>query len=87
MTNYQFFLAGNGGDIADLLLGSITREEFQRPVLHQQIRIKGRLFEVIRINPSNNPTGQLVQYFVEPLNLNKPYRARSKFDKITRRLP
>ncbi len=74
--NYDIFLAGDGGHIPDLFLGTIRRDPVFRPTLRGQISIKGKVFEVIRLTPTGNPDDVKVSYFVEPLNTNKPYRMK-----------
>ena len=76
MTNYEIWLSGNGGDVADSKLFTIFLEEWSRPTIGQQIKIKGTLFQVDRTDPSDNPAGQMVKIFVSPYNPNKPF-ARS----------
>ena len=73
MTNYEFWWDGGPWDKDDLPLGQITREEWQRPEIGMEIRIKGRIVKITRTDPSNNPPGQKVIYFVEPLNGNWPF--------------
>ncbi len=80
--NYDIFLAGDGGHIPDLFLGTIRRDPQFKPTLHGQISIKGKVFEVIRQEPAANPPpsdSTKISFFVEPLNLNKPYRRKNKF--------
>ncbi len=72
--NYEFWLAGNGGDIPDLVIGQVSRESWQRPTLGQEVKIKSRIFKVIRTDPASNPDNTMVKYYVEPLNNNWPYR-------------
>jgi len=62
-------------DQDDLPLGHVFREEWQRPEIGMEVRIKGRVFKITRTVPANNPAGVLVKYYVEPLNSNWPYRA------------
>lgn len=73
--NYTFYLAGNGGNISDTILGQITREPWERPTLGLELKIKSKTFRVIRIDPPSNPDNTTVSYYVEPLNNNWPYRA------------
>ena len=73
--NYTFYLAGNGGNISDTILGQITREPWERPTLGLELKIKSKTFRVIRIDPTSNPDNTTVSYYVEPLNNNWPYRA------------
>ena len=81
--NYEIWLSGNGGDIADSKLFTIFLDEWSRPTTGQQLKIKGTLFQVDRTDPTTNPTGQMVKIFVSPYNPNKPF-ARSM--KIGRRM-
>jgi len=77
--NYNIWLAGDGGRTPDLFLGTIRREAWQKPTLHGQISIKGRVFEVIRQVPAADPApsdSTTIAFFVEPLNTNKPYRRK-----------
>lgn len=73
--NYTFYLAGNGGNISDTILGQITREPWERPTLGLELKIKSKIFRVIRIDPPSNPDNTSVKYYVEPLNNNWPYRS------------
>ena len=43
--NYEIWLSGNGGDIADSKLFTIFLEEWSRPTTGQQLKIKGTLFQ------------------------------------------
>ncbi len=81
--NYEIWMAGNGGDIADFKLFTIFLEEWARPTKGQQLTIKGTLMEVLRTDPSDNPTGQMVKIYVQPFNPNKPF---SRHMKINRRM-
>lgn len=72
--NYEFWLAGDGGNLADALLFSIILDEWSRPTKGQQITIKNKLFEVVRCDPSSNPDNQTVKYFVEPYNPVRPFK-------------
>lgn len=73
--NYNFYLAGNGGNVSDVLIGTVFREPWQRPVLGNEVKIKSKIFKVIRIIPADNPDNTTVAYYVEPLNPNWPYQA------------
>jgi len=83
LTNYEIWMAGNGGDVADFKLFTIFLEEWSRPTVGQQLTIKGTLMEVLRTDPSNNPGGQMVKIYVQPFNPNKPF---SRHMKINRRM-
>lgn len=72
--NYDFYLAGNGGNISDTIIGTVNREPWERPVIGNEIRIKSKIFKVIRTDPTDNPDNTTVKYYVEPLNPNWPYR-------------
>lgn len=72
--NYNLYLAGNGGNIKDTVIGQISREPWERPHIGDEIKIKSRLFKVIRTIPSDNPDNTSVTYYVEPLNSNWPYK-------------
>lgn len=72
--NYEFWLAGDGGNLADILLFSTFLDEWSRPVKGQQLTIKNKLFDVVRVEPSSNPDNQLVKYFVAPHNPVKPFK-------------
>ena len=72
--NYEFLWDGGPFDKDDISIGQIIRDPWQRPTLGQELMIKGALVRVVRINPSNNPDDQKVQYFVEPVNSNWPYK-------------
>jgi hypothetical protein len=74
MTNYEFWWDGGPWDRDDLAIGCINRDEWQRPEIGMEIRIKGRIVKITRTDPPNNPTGQKVKYFVEPVNGNWPYK-------------
>ena len=71
--NYEIWLSGNGGDIADSKLFTIFLEEWSRPTTGQQLKIKGTLFQVDRTDPTTNPAGQMVKIFVSRYNPNKPF--------------
>lgn len=32
------------------------------------------MFEVVRTDPSSNPGGQLVKFYVEPINPQRPFK-------------
>ena len=83
MTNYEIWLAGDGGNVEDAKLFTIFFEEWARPTKGQQLTIKGTLMEVLRTDPSDNPTGQMVKIYVHPFNPNKPF---SRHMKINRRM-
>ena len=67
LTNYEIWLSGNGGDIADSKLFTIFLEEWSRPTTGQQLKIKGTLFQVDRTDPTTNPAGQMVKIFPKEL--------------------
>ncbi len=75
--NYELWIAGNGGDIPDTVLGVIFREPWQRPTVGQEIQIKGRIFTVLRCDPSNNPDNTVVKYYVDLPNDNWPYKTKA----------
>ena len=72
--NYSFWWDGQPWGVADLPIGHIFREEWQRPEIGMEVRIKGKVVRVTRTSPSGNPTGVTVKYYVEELNGNKPYK-------------
>jgi len=72
--NYEFWLAGDGGNLADALLFTTFLDAWSRPTKGQQITIKNKLFEIVRCEPSSNPDNQLVKYFVEPYNAQRPFK-------------
>lgn len=72
--NYEFFWDGKPWGKDDIPIGTIFREEWQRPEVGMEIRIKGRIVKVTRTSPSGNPAGQKVIYYVENLNGNWPYK-------------
>jgi hypothetical protein len=74
--NYEFWFDGQPHGKDDLPIGYVFREEWQRPTIGGQVRIKGRNYKITRTSPAGNPTGQKVIYYVEPVNDNWPYRAR-----------
>jgi len=83
LTNYEIWMVGDGGNIADYKLFSIYLEEWARPTIGQQLKIKGTMMEVLRTDPTSNPPGQMVKIFVHPFNPNKPF---SRYIKINRRM-
>lgn len=74
MTNYEFWIDGKPWDRDDLPIGHVFRNEWERPQVGQEIRIKGKVWKITRTSPPNNPTGQKVIYYVEDLNPNWPYK-------------
>jgi len=84
LTNYEIWLAGNGGDIKDTKLFNVFLEEWARPTKGQQLKIKGTLFEVVRTDPSSNPAGQMVKIYLEPFNRNRPFRASMNINRRMR---
>jgi hypothetical protein len=76
LTNYEFWLDGQPWDREDIPIGCVFREEWQRPEVGQEVRIKGKIFKVVRTVPAGNPTGQKVIYYVENLNPDWPYKKR-----------
>lgn len=74
--NYELWMAGNGADIPDTVLGVIFREPWQRPTVGQEIQIKGRIFTILRCVPSSNPDNVMVKYYVDPPNDNWPYKQK-----------
>jgi hypothetical protein len=72
--NYEFWLAGDGGNLSDTLLFTTFLEEWSRPTVGQQITIKNKMFEVVRTDPSSNPGGQLVKFYIEPINPQRPFK-------------
>ena len=75
--NYELWIAGNGAEIPDAVIGTIFREPWQRPTVGQEIQIKGRIYKVLRCVPSNNPDNVMVKYYVDPPNDNWPYKRKS----------
>ena len=74
MVQYTYFWDGQPWNRDDIPIGHVFRESWQRPVLHSEVKIKGRIVRVTRIEPADNPDDAPVTYFVEPLNNNWPYR-------------
>jgi len=74
MTNYDFYWDGQPWGMDDLPIGTVFRDEWQRPEVGMEIKIKGKIVRITRTSPSGNPAGQKVIYYVENLNSNKPYR-------------
>ena len=74
--NYTFYWDGQPWDADDILIGQISRDPWQRPTLGQEIKIRGKIVKVTRINPASNPSNTSVTYYVESVNNNAPYKAR-----------
>ncbi len=72
--NYTLILAGNGGDIANITLGIIEREPWQRPQVNQQIDFHDKTYVVLSCSPANNPDNATVSYIIELFNPNFPYK-------------
>jgi len=68
--NYKLILRGNGGDIADVTLGVIFRDPWQRPQLSQQIQWHGKTFTIVSCSPVGNPDNATVSYTIEPLEFS-----------------
>ena len=75
--NYELWIAGNGGDVPDTILGVIFRDSWQRPAVGQEIQIKRKIFTVLRCDPSDNPDNLSVKYYVTSPNYNWPYKRNS----------
>ena len=75
--NYELWIAGNGGDVPDTVLGVIFRDPWMRPAVGQEISIKGKIFTVLRCDPSSNPDNAVVKYYVSAPNDNWPYKKNS----------
>lgn len=65
MTNYEIWLQGDGGQIADVVLGMIERDDWMRPTVGQEIKLKGKTYYVVRADPSSNPPNVKVKYYVQ----------------------
>lgn len=74
--NYEFWWDGKPWAQDDIPIGCVSREEWQRPEVGMEIRIKGKIVKVTRTSPAGNPTGQKVIYYVTNLNGNAPYKAK-----------
>lgn len=74
MPNYEFWWDGQPWGLDDIPIGYVIRDEWQRPVVGSEVRIKGKIVRVTRTSPSSNPTGQKVIYYVENINGNRPYK-------------
>ena len=48
-----------------------------RPTVGQEISIKGKIFTVLRCDPSSNPENAAVKYYVSTPNDNWPYKKNS----------
>jgi len=72
--NYEIWIAGDGGNTEDYLLGVIFREPWERPVVNQQLEFKHKLFTVVRCIPPTNLETDSVKYFLEPYNSNIPFK-------------
>lgn len=72
--NYTFYWDGQPWDSDDILIGTIFRDQWQRPTLGQEIKIKGKVVKVTRIDPAANPSNTSVTYYVEEINGNSPYK-------------
>lgn len=74
MTNYEFFWDGQPWGIDDIPIIGVYMEEYFRPSIGMEVRIKGKVVRITRQFPSGNPEGQKVIYYVENINGNKPYK-------------
>lgn len=74
--NYNFYFDGRPWNRDDLFIGTLFMDEWARPTLGQQIKLKGKILKIVRIDPRDNPTGQSVKYYVESLNPDWPYREK-----------
>ena len=75
--NYEIWATGDGSNLADYRLGVIMRDPSLRPLVGEEISIRGRVFRILRCTPSANPTDVMVKYFVSPPNPNRPFRRPS----------
>lgn len=55
---------------APAFLAHVKIDEWERPRIGTQLRLPGssKMWQVIRADPSDNPTGQKVTYFVEEVS-------------------
>lgn len=72
--NYEFYWDGKPWDMDDIPIGHIFRDEWQRPQVGMEIKIKGKLVRVTRTDPTTNPSNTMVKYYVEPVNGNWQYK-------------
>jgi len=72
--NYEFYWDGQPWDMEDIPIGHVFRDEWQRPVIGLELRIKGKIVRVTRTEPAGNPDNVSVKYYVENINGNKPYK-------------
>lgn len=71
---YTYFIAGDGGHIEDKLIHKEYRHSWERPILGQEIRFKGRSYVIDSVVPSDNPDGSDASYYLRPINPNRPYK-------------
>ena len=72
---YKIVLKSGVPKIKDIPLIEYEELDFQRPSLNGLLTVRDKLYKVIAITPSTNPTGQAVTYYVEEYNGNEPYKA------------
>ena len=73
---------GDGGQTPDLLLFSTDLDDWSRPTKGQQIKIKRRLFEVVRTNPITiPPDSSTVKIYIEKYNPIKPFKRDMKISR------
>lgn len=72
--NYYFVIKGDGGSIPDTPAVLQYMEEWERPVLNQEITLKGKSYTVVGISPPSNPANAAVTYYLERTNPNYPYK-------------
>ena len=71
--NYEFWWDCAPWGVDDIPIGHVFRDEWQRPTVGIQLKIKGKLVVVTRTDPTSNSATAAVKYYVSEVNGNKPY--------------
>lgn len=72
--NYTLILKGDGGHIADMVLGIYKTDPWQRPVKGMEIEVRGRTYKVLSVSPVNPTDTQTATIYLEVPNPNYPYK-------------
>jgi len=72
--NYSFWWDGKPHARDDILIGTIFRDPWMKPLLGQQIYIKGKLVRVTRTLPHPITDDVTIKYFVELVSGNEPFK-------------
>lgn len=74
--NYTFYWDGQPYNQDDLLIGTIFRDPWSRPLLGHTIEIKGKRVRITRTVPNPTTDTATVKYYVESITGNEPFKNR-----------